>query len=139
MGIFKGSGIGDVDGLNKNRKFTPGEYRIEVQKLFTKPSKKERGINYLILEATVIESSGEEALEAGKPVSQALKLSSEPAWRNAKNMIAAVLGIEDDELTDELADEAVENDGAAIVGQVVDAYAERNDRGYIDIVYTATT
>lgn len=135
MGIFKG--INEVEGTNTNRKFTPGEYTIQVNKLFLKDSGKERGIKFLILEGEVLESRGDEALEPGKQVSQAIKMVSDPAFRNAKNMIAACLGISDDEVTEELCDEAVANDGVAVAGEKVEAYAERNDRGYIDIIYTS--
>lgn len=137
MGLF--ATISDVKSKSTSRKFTPGDYKVEVQILKTHASQKERGIHFLIMEGTVVESVGPEAQPVGSTVGHAIKLSSEPAWQDAKALLAAVLGIDPDEISEELCDEAVAQDGAAVAGEQVNAYATehiKDGKRYVNIAYS---
>jgi hypothetical protein len=130
------SPIADVD--NKDRrgsKVTPGDYLLEIKNLKAGPSKKEVGVNYFAAEFKVVESEGPEALEPGTPCSWATMLKNSYAFKDVKNLVAAILCMDEDDITEAQADEAVENDGAALAGEQVVCYATENSRGYVDLYF----
>ncbi|MFG0245712.1 MAG: hypothetical protein ACF8MF_06660 [Phycisphaerales bacterium JB052] len=128
--------IDEVDNKQQaNSRFTAGDYLLRVKALKAGPSKKEMGINFFAAEFEVVESEGEHALAPETPVSWATLLKNSYAFRDVKNLVAAILDMPEEEITQQQADEAIENDGEALAGELVMCSATENSRGFIDLYF----
>lgn len=133
MGIF--DPIADVDSKRQDQRVSPGRYIMEIRALKVGPSKKTPGVNFFAAEFLITKSQGPEALPVDDPCAWATMLNSQFAFRDVKNLVASILAIPEDELTSEMVDQAVEENGEAVLGEKVFCVAERNDKGYVDLFF----
>lgn len=122
--------------------FTPGGYLCEVQFLGIKTSQKSND-EFVLLEATVIESMGDDAKAPGEPVARAFQVSA-AGWAGAyaasdlRALIAACVGCEFAEVdaaTCKAACGAAEEGGApgtAMRGARFRVVCTQNSKGKVD-------
>tara|TARA_R110000824_G_scaffold176239_1_gene355126 strand:- start:19332 stop:19787 length:456 start_codon:yes stop_codon:yes gene_type:complete len=116
MSIF--SGISAVTSDAKSEYLTEGEYQLDLRAVRLINSKKSND-DFFIVEFTVTKSRGDQSAPAGTEAAWVCKMGGqypESALRDVNDFVKAATGATDAEITDDLIDSMVENDGADIAG-----------------------
>tara|TARA_R110000823_G_scaffold193085_1_gene324664 strand:- start:190 stop:645 length:456 start_codon:yes stop_codon:yes gene_type:complete len=119
MGIF--DGIGDLTTSNKGEYLNAGEYVIEVQAV--KLINSVRTANeFFIVEFNVIEARGEGSTPPNTAASWCLKMGGlypDSALKDINRFFKAATGAEDADINAAFVDQALSNDGEALVNMRV--------------------
>ena len=116
MSIF--SGIGAVTSDAKSEYLTEGEYSLDLRAVRLINSQKSND-DFFIVEFTVNDARGDQAAPVGTEAAWVCKMGGqypESALRDINAFVKAATGASDAEITGELIESMIGNDGADLVG-----------------------
>jgi len=119
MSIF--SGIGEMKTDNKSQYLTAGDYVASIVAVRLVNSKKSAD-DYFVVELTVTESRGEGAQPVGTEAAWVCKMGGtypESALRDINSFLNAATGAEDADIDAKFVEDAIKDDGAALVDMQV--------------------
>jgi len=119
MSIF--SGIGEMTTDNKSQYLTAGDYVASIVAVRLVNSKKSSD-DFFVAELTVTESRGESAQPVGTEAAWVCKMGGrypESALRDINSFFRAVTGAEDADIDAQFVEDAIKDDGAALVDMQV--------------------
>ena len=116
MGIF--AGIKDQSSNNQSTYLSAGSYLLEIISIRLVESKKSSD-EFFVVEARVVESSGEEATSEGEEVAWVLKMGGrypESALKDVNSFLKSATGAKDGDIDEEFVEDILEGDGEKLVG-----------------------
>lgn len=122
MAKSKYSGMDDADVNNGGVYFTPGDYKVEVVKVFDIESRKRDDL--FIVECVVLEASGEGTKRPGSKPSWVVNLKHDSALGNIKGFLIACLDCEPEEVGVNEVEEAVGEDNP-MAGSILNLTVEQ--------------
>lgn len=105
MGSFKGVQDARVGGGGVY--FLQGVYQVKIKKVWMQTSRKRE--DFFMIDAQIIESNNDKRT-AGMTCTQMIKMSLDAALGNVKGFVAAAMGIDPDEVDEEMCEACVEDD-----------------------------